>query len=45
MCTAVAVKREIKLKNRCDAWIFKLQVNIAINSQETNLTITAIDYF
>lgn len=47
MCTAVAVfvKREIKLKNKCDSLVLKLQVNVAINSQETNLTITAIDYF
>lgn len=47
MCTAVAllVKRKIKLKNKCDAWISKLQVNIVINIQKTNLTITAVDYF
>lgn len=47
MYTAVVVfvKREIKLKNICDSLVLKLQVSIAINSQETNLTITAIDYF
>lgn len=47
MYTAVTVfvKREMKLKKKCYASILKLQVNIAISSQETNLTITATDYF
>lgn len=47
MCTVAVlfVKSKIKLKNKCGAWILKLQVNIVINAQKTNLTITAVDYF
>lgn len=43
MCTAMAVfaKREIKLKNER----MKLQENIAINNQESNLTIAVLYYF
>lgn len=39
------MKREIKLKNKCDVWILKCQVNIVINSLEINLAMTDIDCF
>lgn len=41
----VFMKRESELKNKCDEWTLKCQLNIVINSLEMNLTMTDMDCF